>query len=555
MLKAMDFRLLFNDTQSERYAISSLFFLNLFFFTVLFSVLKQFVEHYCFSFPLTLSTFPWAFFFCVIVDRFISGKIRYVFLSCSSLFIALCILLTYYFDFYSAYDSLGYHKQPMFWLYDGGNLVFDFPESLNFYASAYPKASWIFSAELALFLGKFKCLSFYYFISGAALFFGILAYFSKFKFSIKNGYIFALFLFFNPVAISQLCSSYVDSSVGALSILVFLFAVLYKNDNCWIFRANFLLSSVLAINLKFSAFLIVAIAFVYLGLEVFTRQYKKFINVLSLFFVFIFMGVAILGFNPFITNIKNGHHIFYPLFGEETTDIMTSNTPKYLRSKNSIEKLFVSMTSKASNNIDTETYRPKSLFSFDKRGIVLLGKDVDVRINGFGSYFCLSLILSMLLFLPSIRTVNDPRLHLLFMVLASVLLNPESWWARYSVPIFVLPLLYLCSENMLNQGIFWKSVIAKTITAVLFVQMIALLAVHSVRLYRDRDMFDLSVHNAFSVGNIMVPLEENHRYIFDNIDLSYKTYDPRRYICDDPKEFSYYFRKITYCYENDLRSE
>lgn len=106
---------------SELYALNSLFFLNLFFITALLSVFKQFLDHYFGIFPLTISTFPISFFFCVVIDIFISRKLRTVFLSVCILYLFLVFFSTYFLDFYSAYDSLGYHKQPMFWLYEGNN--------------------------------------------------------------------------------------------------------------------------------------------------------------------------------------------------------------------------------------------------------------------------------------------------------------------------------------------------------------------------------------------------------------------------------------------------
>lgn len=55
------------------------------------------------------------------------------------------------------------------------------------------------------------------------------------------------------------------------------------------------------------------------------------------------------GYAPYVKNTITKGHPFYPLFGKEKIDIITSNQPYDFQEKGTIEKFMTSMFAKCSN--------------------------------------------------------------------------------------------------------------------------------------------------------------------------------------------------------------
>ena len=530
-------------------SLNALFFINIFFITVLLSVIKQILAPQL-GIAVSLPVFPLALLLCLLIDYFLSKKIRWKALTICSLALCLLLIASSRFDLYSAYDAASYHKPGIDWLFSGKNLLTDLVVGkISYWTIHYPKATWIFSGELCLFLGNFTCFNAYHLIISAALFTYCLSFFDQLNFSKVAAIAFAFFLTFNPVSISQSFSSYLDGTFGALSIIVLLSVVLFvynhQSVNLWIF----LISSSLVINLKFSGFLVVAIAFMYLGLSSFfaTNKLQDLIQTVKFFSFFVVLGILILGFNPYVTHLVKGEHLFHPLFGNDKIDIMTSNTPKYFREKSSLEQFYYSSTAQASNDLQEE-YRFKNILDPDIGGVKLLARCVDTRWNGFGSYFYLTLIIGLGLLISNVRSFKDVRVHLLILTIFTVFLNPEAWWARYSVPIFLLPLLYLCQSNE-NETRFKK--------VLMFVVLIPLLFQTSIQIYSHMEcMFDEQKHldylrNQVMKDKISIP-DMAPQFIFKHLGVEYEIYNSAKYKCTKSEQFEYSFRVIEYCKTKNL---
>jgi hypothetical protein len=81
----------------------------------------------------------------------------------------------------------------------------------------------------------------------------------------------------------------------------------------------------------------------------------------------------------------------------------------------------------------------------------------DVRVGGFGPLFsgiCLLTLIIIILITyychKNYITVNNYILFLCFLIFLTVIINPESWWARYVPQLWLIPLLILSVD--------WKTI-------------------------------------------------------------------------------------------------
>ena len=150
-----------------------------------------------------------------------------------------------------------------------------------------------------------------------------------------------------------------------------------------------------------------------------------------------------MGYNPYLTNLFKYGHPFYPLAGQNAVDIMTVNTPQNMVGKNSLQKAFYSYFGLQMYYLD-----PVGFYWNTSPNIILERLNShfnslyfpDIRVRGFGlaSPFVIvfTLISSIGLWLSLKKNPNRWKyLFVVGVVLLSVAVNPEFWWARY-IPQF-----------------------------------------------------------------------------------------------------------------------
>jgi hypothetical protein len=153
------------------------------------------------------------------------------------------------------------------------------------------------------------------------------------------------------------------------------------------------------------------------------------------------LGVLVLGFDPYVTNVRQGLHPFYPVMGSNRIDVMTHNTPPVLLHRNRPLKFLISFFSQAS---DVETWKViKIPFTVSKQELHSLAAP-DVRLGGWGVFFSGVTLGSLALFLLMKGWRRNASLVLaLVLVAATSFINPECWWARYAPQIALLPVFLL----------------------------------------------------------------------------------------------------------------
>lgn len=357
---------------------------------------------------------------------------------------ALIVVVVSYFVsdhfFDISFDGQGYHQETVFLLKNGWNPMCEPSGAFRTWIDHYQKGNEIIQANIYLVTNRIESIKLinllYIYIGFSVLYF----FLSVLKFNWFYKVIVAVVTILNPVVFTQVFTNYVDANWYLTLLIAFIALFTYFSKKEKIFLMIFVLSSVIFCTIKFSSIpiYIVCLAFAFL----YNWRYVK----LKIFPTLLGIGflVIICSVHPFLTNVKNGHHVFYPFAGPQKIDILNQNIPKSLLNKNRIERLSISLFSKPSN--DTMSSEVKTLvwpFSIKKEYLFL---NHEMRLGGFGFLFSGTLLISAALgiFLLFSQRDRPYRTAFVFIVLAlasSIILNPASWWARLSPQIWLLPIV------------------------------------------------------------------------------------------------------------------
>src|SRR5574344_776159 len=125
-------------------AYHAIFFISIIFFTVLFSTLKQGINHF-FNLHIHYSVFGLAFIFSILIDYILRGKkieIRSLVINITLL--VIFIIISSSAEIFGAWDGVLYHKPAMYWQYFSHNLIYATADEIPFWSVLYPKLTWIF---------------------------------------------------------------------------------------------------------------------------------------------------------------------------------------------------------------------------------------------------------------------------------------------------------------------------------------------------------------------------------------------------------------------------
>ncbi|MEO7173127.1 hypothetical protein, partial [Flavobacterium sp.] len=135
-----------------------------------------------------------------------------------------------------------------------------------------------------------------------------------------------------------------------------------------------------------------------------------------------------------------------PVGGKDAIDFITPNTPGGFRNKNVVKNLIVSSFAKTDNlsSID-DSAKLKFPLSVSTEELNILVNS-DNRIGGFGPLFSAILVSSSSVFILSFiknRKKAIIAIAICAVIFISVIINPESWWARYVPQFWLIPIILL----------------------------------------------------------------------------------------------------------------
>ena len=375
-------------------------------------------------------------------------------------FVKLCIvagLLFFGFMYISglfydiSYDGQVYHQEAVSQLANHWNPFQDYITKDRSHSAMllnhYAKGPWLYEATLYTATGQMEQSKVFNFLLMIASFLLTLSGLkSQVRFSTRQSIFFSLLLALNPISIYQALSFYIDGQLA--SLLLCLLALSYRLVSFpdKIVLCSFIMSIALTVNIKFTGVVYVVACIGLVGGWLWLLKNKHlYRNFIKSSIIGLFIGICVIGYNPYVTNTVYYGHPFYPLYGgkDRTMDIMTSNSPQGFMQMNAVEKLYVSIFSQSANNFDREGPNLKIPFTVERGELRPFVYGADIRIGGFGPWFSGIMIITLMIVLLmfAFRTTNNMYgIGLFVSIMFSVLINPEAWWARYVPQFWLAPI-------------------------------------------------------------------------------------------------------------------
>jgi len=404
------------------------------------------------------------------------------------LFISSLFISGYFYDI--SYDGRLYHQFTISHLANGWN-PFTNPYNMNgvsnkygkmkksIWSVVYPRALEICSANIYSVTGKIEQGKAFNLLAVLSAFFiSFATLLSIFNFSVPFTLIISTLLAFNPVSTTTLFSYYVDGFLSSILLMFFSVILLFFKSKEKRYLPIILPLIIIIINIKFTG--LAYGFFISLGIIIgllIKRDYKTILTAGLIFIVSGIIGFFFIGYSPYITNFKKYGHPLHPIMGKNKMSGLLKQRflaiPENLMDKNRFEKFFISIMSKSEFIQYPNKTHFKIPFSVEKREILNF-KSTHVRIGGWGPLFGGIFILSIILFLPMIFKFKKNTNYVLFLglVILSVIINGEFWYARLAPQVYLIPFIIILplitkKNNILS--LFVKSLFVMIIINMLFI--------------------------------------------------------------------------------------
>lgn len=418
------------------------------------------------------------------------------FLTIIVLFLAI-ISMSFIYDRSS--DGNTYHKDAVGNLYQGWNPVKESSTEFlkdkqnenydinryDIWKDHYAKANWILEANFYKMTNNIEASKALNIILMYILFVLSLDYF--YKLIGKKGLILAFLITFNPISCNQIFTFYNDQ-LGAsllLTLVISLLSILTSKDK-ENQKIKFLVLSCIFIiitNIKFNIMgygLIFTFLFMIRYLYLKYKEKDLFNSLKKLFLLYIvlfFISFVVVGYSTYIKNYIDHGNMFFPVYGENSEDIITAQQPKSFISKNNVEKLFIGTFARVNNLNQNRNYEFKIPFTF-KLSEIKESSAIDTRLGGFGilsgGLFIISILVLILYFIKSKE--KEERINIIIIISSLLLISlliSESWWARYNPSNYLLIIIMCYITLKYFKNIFVNILIVSLIT---FNSLIILLA-------------------------------------------------------------------------------
>ncbi len=310
----------------------------------------------------------------------------------------------------------------------------------------YAKGAWYLAAalvEAGARLEQAKAFNFVLDMAAALVCFAAVV--RVFRTSIVRAVMVALLAAANPVIVCQLFNFYLDGQLGS-ALTAFMAAgalsVSAPEPAAW---AALCAAVVVAVNVKFTGLVYVVALTVGLGVSgLLLRGGRRVLAVSACSVLAIILAALVVGWSPYVTNARSNGHPFYPLAGTGAIDVVTWQAPQAaFAKKGAFEQLFTSLFSTSASGLPgAVSIKSKIPFTVSRHepGVFVAP---DVRVGGFGPLFGAALlvagVLAAALIAFSLRAAAI-CLSVAIALLASVLLMPAAWWARYVPQLWLVPI-------------------------------------------------------------------------------------------------------------------
>jgi len=309
-----------------------------------------------------------------------------------------------------------------------------------------------------------------------------------------------------------------------------------------------------SVNTKFNGFICGFILIAYVIKQLTAKEYKKMFVLICAGFVILIIGVAFIGYNPYIINTRDFGHPFYPLFGKGSVDIITAHLAKELTfegfdSMHPIKRFFsLFLMDYTFKNAPFNIYK---LITLPFRSLL-----PEIRIGGFGVLFteiCILLFLVLFLSVKNKNIINYKELLFPMIVLLFItIVMPENWWARYiSFFWYLIGFLAMAGDykTRINKNLFLACFILVIINSGAFLLYNTLSGIRCKKEFKSSLMeMKASDHNT-----IYVVLHED--YCYYSIEEKIKYYNINKniiYISDNDTKYN---NSVPYTFINGILYE
>jgi hypothetical protein len=358
------------------------------------------------------------------------------------------LINSFIFDY--SFDGHWYHQSAAIQLKNGWNPFYtSLPEDgVSIWNNHYPRFTEMFASIFLSVFNNIELGKSYNMIFFIILFLYVLKYVSKFQRNKLVVMAISIIFIANPVVLAQFFTYYVDGVMGMLIIILLFTCMEYEQSQNITDLFIIIAVSVFSINTKFTGFICGFILIAYIIKQIILKKYKMMLIFVCTGFAILMISVLFIGYNPYITNLINYGHPFYPLYGNKTINIIPDDWTKGFNTIKGFFSLFF---------LD---YSEKNMpFNPDKLAGLKLQNTYDSIVGGFGVLFIEICILFILVYFITIKNKKSIYKKLLFPMLILLFISiimPANRWARY-IPFFWYLLGFLAItgdyKNILNRKI------------------------------------------------------------------------------------------------------
>lgn len=331
-----------------------------------------------------------------------------------------------------SYDGNAYHGEIIGRLLDGWNPLYEDAGSPVSWVCGYAKALEMTEASVAAFTGNMESSKVVnWMLVGSAVLLAESAVRIAFPvLSVRKTWIVALLFGANPVLVTQLLTFYNDYALYCLLLIVAsMMILLYCRGWSWRWVLLALVGTLMGMATKFTHGF-------YLGVEwgafllllcLSRRSVAMVCRSAAVAVAGAVIGLGLIGYHPYVTNVQRYGHPLYPLMGSHVEDIMSENTPAEFQHSNRVVNFVKSIAM-----VKRVTY--------------------DQRYGGFGPFMAPLLVLSMVLFALAWRRWQ--AIYAAAFIVAASFCFEQTWWARYIpflwavVPMGVLASMLACGDRI-----------------------------------------------------------------------------------------------------------
>lgn len=396
-------------------------------------------------------------------------------------------------------DGQGYHGTGVVQLLEGWNPIrepgrADAPQALQREVMIhYAKGPWLSAATLCKLVGKVEAGKATTLLVMAGCFF--LALHAGLRFSQLGAmklFVLSTLVALNPISLNQCLTFYVDGQLAALFTCMVLSSCLQLGERRAITIILTMLTIVLLINIKLTALVYVSVfGFAFSIAVCALKKVNTLPSLAATYAIGIVLGLAI-GYNPYVTNVRETGNPFFPFTLEQTKrgteeNFLVHQMPTTFRGRNRFDTFVRSVFGRCWNEYDdssqTFTGGPLKIpFTVGADEIRYFDNAFDIRICGWGPLT--SGVLLFALAASFFGMKDDLREHrrivvaLTLCILATIFAMPHPWYARYVPQLWLLPVMaaaILCLS---------KRKFPNILGAVLIAFMLANLAIVSVPSFR-----------------------------------------------------------------------